>query len=210
MGFLLSEAEAALAKALTPRPAYAMDVAYEIAAPVLPGDPQAAHSRVECALFAGAKTEGGMLRFSLTDEALFSALPNDTELIAMERAHEGLLDSLFAGGFPPEYDGAKSIALAYARLCIILRKPTLEAKPCRELLWQCAKAFSKRRLAEKQLLRALKPYVKDLTVNPNPALRFCRAALGEILVGGGVLDAPQSTNTGRPEAVPYSNNSNNF
>ncbi len=190
VGYLLKEAEAALAKALSARPAYAMESGFEIAAPLLPGDPEGAHERVECSLFAKAKTEGGMLRFALTDEALFSVLPNEAELSAMERAHKGLLDELFAGAFPPKYSERETAALAYARLCIILRKPPLEANMDRELLWQCAKAFSQKPLAQKQLLRALKPYLADLTVNPNPALRYCRAALGEMLVGAAYCRPP--------------------
>ncbi len=182
VGCLLIEAGAAIAKALAPRPAYAMSEP-EIAAPLLPEDPERAHMRVVCRLFANAKTQGGMLRFSLTDGALLSVLPDEAELGAMERAQAGLLDRLFAGEFPQNHGPAiyEDIALAYARLCIILRKPPLEEGSARDLLWASAKAFSKRQLADKQLLRALRPYTADLTINPNPALRYCRAALGEII-----------------------------
>ena len=175
------EAQEAIAKTLAPRPAYAMASSPEIAAPMLPGDPINAYARVECRLFVNSKTEGGMLRFSLTEEALFSVLPDEAALSGMECAHAGLLDGLFAGKCPQACAGMEDMALAYARLCIILRKPPLEMIAARGLLWQCAKAFSNRPLADKQLLRALKPYMADLTINPNPALRYCRAALGEII-----------------------------
>ncbi len=206
VGCLLREAEEAIAAAaLAPRPAYAMETP-AFAAPLRMGDPSDAHARVVCRLFAHAKTENGMLRFTLTDEALMSALPDEAELSAMERAQAGLLDELFAGDLPPAYantaiergrgsvrgknDGhggsrapslQENAALAYARLCVILRKPPQETAAARSLLWASAKTFSKRPLADKQLLRALRPYVADLSVNPNMALRYCRAALGEII-----------------------------
>lgn len=203
VGYLLERIEAATAKELSPRPAYATHGAFEIAAPLLPGDPVDAHERVECELIANAQTQGGMLRFALTDEAIRSVLPDEYELCGMERAQTELLDALFAGELPQtvgqglcschdrdiSHGGSRApalhedAALAYARLCIMLRKPPDAGGAARELLWLSAQVFSQRHLAVKKLLRALGPYVNDLSARPNAALRFCRAASGKELLG---------------------------
>ncbi len=179
VGYLLGKIEAAIAEALPARKAYAMSGAFEIAAPLLPGDPEGAQERVKSPLIASAESQNGMLRFSLTEAALYSALPEADELLAMERAQEGLLDALFAGDLPIAC--GESAALAYARLCIIMRTPRESGNAARELLWLSAQAFSRKPLAAEKLTRALKPYLSDLSANPNAALRYCRAALGEEL-----------------------------
>lgn len=174
----MEEAEAALAKALSTRKAYATDGAYELCAPLLTGDPPDAPKRVRCALIERACVQGGMLRMSLTEKAIFDALPDERELCIMEGEMRGLLDV-----FAERAHGLPDAFLEFARLCIVLRKPPLgPGAATRELLWLGAQVFSRRRLAPEKLLRKLGPALFDLSARPDFALRYCRAALGMLLL----------------------------
>jgi hypothetical protein len=176
---LLLLVKGALARELQERNLYATEGAFEMAAPILPGDPEDACARVRCVSVEDARIQDGMLRFSLTDEALLSVLPDEATLFDMERAQKGLLGRLFAG----ETDARlEAMALVYARLCILSRREHTNIKLARELAWLSAKVLSGVPRAEERLARKLGPYIADLSASVPKGLRLCRIALGQALL----------------------------